>query len=83
MNLGDVWRPKAKIRLGLLDLLVYPLLHTNYEKSTGTSRCSPKNQVYDVVIFFYGKSFDQSKIVFYILTWKFFVHKIENILPYY
>ena len=53
MNLGDVWRPKAKIRLGLLDLLVYPLLHTNYEKSTGTSRCSPKNQVYDVVIFFF------------------------------
>ena len=35
MNLGDVWRPKAKITLGLLDLLVYPLLHTNYEKKHG------------------------------------------------
>ena len=32
MNLEDVWRLKAKIRLGLLDLLAYPLplLHTNY-----------------------------------------------------
>ena len=56
MNLlGDVWRPKAKIRLGLLDLLVYPLLHTNYEKKYGDDGVfSYKNQVYDSVIFFMG-----------------------------
>ena len=140
MNLEDVWRLKAKIRLGLLDLLAYPLplLHTNYlwkkhgkedkgsvyqyfdtmqilSVNSGLSffvRClirhgtsmprlmsaeklrpeftltlcqststlptmgcsSPKKSMFMTLLqFFYGKSFDQSKIVFYFLTWKFFI----------